>query len=393
MRLKVGVIGGSLGGLTCALFLRDVGCDVTVFERSPEPLTSRGAGIVLHGSTTRYFTERGSNAIESVSTPSSRLRYLNPDGSTQFEAPSAYRFASYSALWSTLMRAFDDDRYFYGETLVGFDNEADAVSARFASGRREQFDLMVCADGVTSTARLRLAPQRQPEYAGYVAWRGFVDESRLSLDTRESLYDSITYGVIENSHIVAYNIPHSDGTNPVGKRLMNFVWYQNVPEGPEFDELMTDRNGIFRPISLHPGIVQQRYVDELRRTAADLLPPQLAEIVTQTEEPFIQAIVDVQMQRTVFGRVCVIGDAAFAARPHAAAGTAKAAEDGYQLSRSLVNNSFEIEAALAEFEQKQLVLGRQLVARSREMGHRSQFACTWKPGDQSLMFGLYGPGR
>ena len=393
MQLNVGIIGGSLGGLTAALFLKDAGCDVTVFERSPEPLTARGAGIVLHDSTTRYFTERGSDAIDSVATLCQQLQYLDRDGSIQWEAPSDYRFVSYSALWGSLMREFGLQRYVHGESLVGFDAACDGVGVRFASGRQERFDLLVCADGVSSTARQRLAPERQPEYSGYVGWRGFVDESRLSLKTRECLYDNITYGVIDNSHIVAYNIPHGDGTNPAGKRLMNFVWYRNVPEGSQLDELMTDLNGVNRPISMHPGTLQHRYVDEIRRSAHDLLPPQLAEMVVQTQEPFIQAIVDVQMPRTVFGRICVIGDAAFAARPHAASGTAKAAEDGYQLSKSLANHGFDVDAALADFEPKQLKLGCQLVARAREMGHRSQFASTWKAGDPSLMFGLYGPGR
>jgi len=41
----VSVVGGSIGGLTAALVLRDVGCDVRVFERSPAALAARGAGI------------------------------------------------------------------------------------------------------------------------------------------------------------------------------------------------------------------------------------------------------------------------------------------------------------------------------------------------------------
>ena len=53
----VGIVGGSLGGLTAALVLRDLGCEVDVFERSSEALKARGAGIATHPSTTRYFEE------------------------------------------------------------------------------------------------------------------------------------------------------------------------------------------------------------------------------------------------------------------------------------------------------------------------------------------------
>ena len=48
---RVIVVGGSLGGLTAACVLRDAGHDVTVHERSPDPLEQRGAGIGLLAAT------------------------------------------------------------------------------------------------------------------------------------------------------------------------------------------------------------------------------------------------------------------------------------------------------------------------------------------------------
>src|SRR5437588_655142 len=46
MMPRVVVTGGSVGGLTAALVLRDAGCDVTVFERSSAALQARGAGTI-----------------------------------------------------------------------------------------------------------------------------------------------------------------------------------------------------------------------------------------------------------------------------------------------------------------------------------------------------------
>ena len=57
------VVGGSLGGLTAALVLRDKGWDVDVLERSAVPLQGRGAGIVAHPTTVRYLVERVGRAI------------------------------------------------------------------------------------------------------------------------------------------------------------------------------------------------------------------------------------------------------------------------------------------------------------------------------------------
>jgi 2,6-dihydroxypyridine 3-monooxygenase len=56
---RVIIVGGSLGGLTAALVLRDAGCDVRVFERSSSALQARGAGIAVLDATLRYLTERG----------------------------------------------------------------------------------------------------------------------------------------------------------------------------------------------------------------------------------------------------------------------------------------------------------------------------------------------
>ena len=58
MRNRAAVVGGSIGGLSAALLLRDAGWAVDVYERSAAVLEGRGGGIVLHPSTIRYLVER-----------------------------------------------------------------------------------------------------------------------------------------------------------------------------------------------------------------------------------------------------------------------------------------------------------------------------------------------
>jgi 2,6-dihydroxypyridine 3-monooxygenase len=89
-----------------------------------------------------------------------------------------------------------------------------------------------------------------------------------------------------------------------------------------------------------------------------------------------------------FGRVCLIGDAAFALRPHAAAGTAKAAEDAWKLADALEACQWDVVAALERWEPAQLELGRQVLERTRDAGNRSQLESAWRIGDP-LPFGLY----
>jgi 2,6-dihydroxypyridine 3-monooxygenase len=92
------------------------------------------------------------------------------------------------------------------------------------------------------------------------------------------------------------------------------------------------------------------------------------------------------------GRVAIIGDAAFAARPHAAAGTAKAAADAWTLFEHLGAAEGDLVGALERWEPGQLELGNQLIDRVSAMGRRSQLTNTWDPRDPELRFGLYGPG-
>jgi 2,6-dihydroxypyridine 3-monooxygenase len=65
------VVGGSLGGLSAAVWLRDLGCDVEVFERAPVFLEDRGAGIMLNPATVRYFLDQESNRCKADQRPRS----------------------------------------------------------------------------------------------------------------------------------------------------------------------------------------------------------------------------------------------------------------------------------------------------------------------------------
>jgi 2,6-dihydroxypyridine 3-monooxygenase len=384
--LRAAVVGGSLGGLTAALLLRDLGFAVDVFERSPARLSGFGAGIVVHEATMRYFVVRA-RELDGLSVPATSLRFVDAGGTVMHEEPSPYRFTAWSTLYANLFGLFGEDRYHHAHALARIDQDADRVEIHFDNGRVHECDLLVCADGIRSAGRSLLEPGIEPEYAGYVGWRGTVEVSRLGRAAAQ-LADAITYGVVERSHILSYPIPSIDGST---EPLLNFVWYRNVA-AHALDELMVSRAGRASSVSLPPGEVQERHLEELRAAAAETLPLPFAEMVAAVEEPFVQVIVDLAVTSMAYGRVCLIGDAAFAARPHAAAGTAKAAENGWALADALAGAS-DVVRALEAWEPAQLELGRALVERSRRIGERYQVSSTADPTDEELRFGLYGPGR
>ena len=130
----------------------------------------------------------------------------------------------------------------------------------------------------------------------------------------------------------------------------------------------------------------------MRRTAAEVFAPPIAEVCYAAQPSRSSKWVDdIDVPRMAQGRVCLIGDAVFAVRPHAAAGTAKAAADGRALAEELAAAAGDVPAALAGWERRQLMLGRQLLARTREIGDASQFTGTFRPGDPRLIFGLHEP--
>ncbi|MDT0541866.1 MULTISPECIES: FAD binding domain-containing protein [Streptomyces] len=390
--LRAAVVGGSIGGLTGALLLRELGFTVDVYERTPTLLENRGGGIVLQPTTMKWFGERSARRIEELSTVTRHVRHLGGDNEVVHDDAVEWRYSSWSTIYRALLDDFGTDHYHLGEFCAGFDQDADGVTLRFVSGRTETADLVVFADGITSTARRRLFPDLVRHYSGYVGWRGTVPEGEVSEETRRLLGEALTYSVAPGTHIVLYPIPGPDGEIEEGRRLLNYVWYRNVPDGPRLHELTTDLRGFECPVSVHPGQVQQRFVDEMRSAAAAQLAPAAAEAVIRTRQPYMQVVFDTRIPAMADGRVAVIGDAAFAARPHAAAGTAKAADDAWTLYEHLRASDGDIPTALKHWEPAQLRLGNQLIDRVARMGHRSQVEGTWTPGDPDLRFGLYGPG-
>jgi 2,6-dihydroxypyridine 3-monooxygenase len=387
---RIVIAGGSIGGLTAAVLLRDLGCEVDVFERSSEALQSRGAGIVVLPMTERYFDNRGRS--ERVSLSLTYWSYVDGDGRLLNADADRFRFGSWNTIYRSLLDAFDRDRYHLSQEMLGFDQRHDGVTVRLAGGREVDADLLVCADGLASTARRLLLPDVEPVYAGYVAWRGTVAEQELTATARAELRDSMLYQILAEGHILCYAIPDEYGSVEPGNRLINFVWYRNYPQGESFDAVMSDVNGERRSATVPPGFVDATQLDELHSATRDLAPT-IREVVEKSVDPFIQAIFDLESPRLVFDRVMIMGDAAFTARPHVAAGTAKAAADAWALHDALRAAGGDIDVALTTWEPQQLELGRAAVARSRQMGQSSQFDGTMVPGDPSWKFGLFGPGN
>ena len=105
----------------------------------------------------------------------------------------------------------------------------------------------------------------------------------------------------------------------------------------------------------------------MRADAERLLGPQFRQVVKLIDEPILQPIYDLESPHMAFGRVAILGDAAFVARPHVAAGVSKAADDAAALAEALSAED-DVVAALKRFEAARLDENFRIIERARHLG-------------------------
>ncbi|WP_238532778.1 FAD binding domain-containing protein [Halalkalicoccus jeotgali] len=365
--LRVIVSGGSMGGMFTALALLEGGHDVEVFERAAGELAERGAGIVVQPRMLEYLENRGIARPDEFTLSTNRREYLNRDGSVREGRADSMTFTGWDTLYRRLRGTVEDDRYHAGR-VVGFERDGEAVAVRFENGAERRADLLVVAEGGRSETREQLLPDVGPEYAGYVAWRGLIDERDVSRELVERFEDTFLFFEGERQLVLGYLIPGPDGGTWAGERRLNWVWYDNVRDGDRLEGLLTDSRGVEHDFSVAPGGLREGVERELRASAEEL-PDVFSRLVGKTEKPFVQTVYDLTVPRMTAGRVCLVGDAAFVARPHTAAGTAKAAADAIELGAALDGRDrSEVESALETWEGRRLAAGRRLVREGVRMG-------------------------
>jgi len=365
-RGRVIVAGGSIAGLLAGALLRRQGFAVDVFERSGEALASRGAGIVPHPELFEALERAGAELDGTIGVPVVGRITLNRDGTVLGEHALPQVMMSWDRLYRLLRETVPDERHHAGSAIESFEQDADGVTVRLADGRRERADWLIGADGIRSTVRRQLLPDLEPAYAGYVAWRALIEESAMSAAARAVLGDRLAFCLPAGEQMLGYPVSGVDESTLPGRRRYNVVWYRPADEATGLPRLLTGQDGRRHDLSIPPGQVAPEAVAELRADAQALLAPCCAEVVLLTEQPFIQAIYDLASPRLVFGRVILIGDAAFVARPHAGMGVTKAGRDALTLARALAAPDPAL--ALIAWERRRLRYGRALVERARWLG-------------------------
>ena len=365
MKPSATIIGGSMAGLFAATALSKKGWDISVHEKVPVPLSGRGAGIATYDELADLVYKATNNNNVLGTTAKSRVSLdINGKIINSYDYPQVYR--SWEYLFSILREQISNDDYFMGDDCIKIEQNEDKAIAFFENGKKKETDLIIVANGIKSELRTYVDNKAYPQYAGYVGWRGVVNEEEISKNSLETLSNYFIVVLPYNQQIASYPIA-GEGKNPfkIGERRINWIWYKPVPQ-KKLKEILLGKSGQQFEDGIPPNEIREEIVNDLFKEAEEKLPPQLVELVKITKQPLIQPIFDLQSMKMKNGRVVTIGDAAFTARPHVGMGVTKAAMDAFTLSEYLEDSSNLDD--LDKWEHSRLKESQFIVNRSRKLG-------------------------
>ena len=191
--IRIAIIGAGIGGMTAAVTLVQKGFKVNMFEQAPE-LSEVGAGLTVTPNATKGLIYLGlGQAMEKIGMAHELqgVRHYQTKemivplkrGKHMLEKYGAYQFQVHRAdIHDILIENLEKHSpgcIFVDHQLVGIDQKSDKVKLMFNNQAEHEFDFVIGADGTRSTVRKSILGTDEPEFSGYVAWRGIVPTDGL----------------------------------------------------------------------------------------------------------------------------------------------------------------------------------------------------------------------
>ena len=191
--IQIAIIGAGIGGMTAAVTLAQKGFIVNVFEQAPE-LSEVGAGLTVTPNATKGLIYLGlgeaMNKIGMAHDLQGVRHYQTKEiivplkrGKHMLEKYGAYQFQVHRAdIHDLLIENLEQHSpgcVSVDHQLVGIDQKSDRVKLIFNNQAEYECDFVIGADGTRSAVRTAILGNDEPEFSGYVAWRGVVPTDGL----------------------------------------------------------------------------------------------------------------------------------------------------------------------------------------------------------------------
>lgn len=229
--MEVSIAGAGIGGLTAALALHEAGHDVRVYEAVGE-IQPLGVGINLLPQAAFVLDQLGVlETLLSQGVATQELSYFNSHGQhiwteprglfAGFDTPqiSISRGTLQMTLLDFVRQRLGEEQVVTGHRLSRFASDQLAASATFEAANASPIsvssDLLICADGIHSSARQQMYPaEGAPIYSGRLLWRG------TTLAAPYLTGASMIMAGFEDQKFVCYPI---EAVRPDGLQLINWI--------------------------------------------------------------------------------------------------------------------------------------------------------------------------
>ena len=330
---RIAVVGGGIGGLAAAAFLRRAGLDAMVFEQAPV-LSEVGAGLIVAPNVARLVRRLPSSLrLEDTGVVlESGWEFRRwADGTVLFAQQlgeaCARRYGEYTwtmhraDLLELLRSALPPEAVTLGRRCTGVTQDGGGAMLTFSSGSPVRADVVVAADGIHSVLRDQVTTASPPRESGLCAWRTLVPASVAPPFARRPVQ---TLWLGHRHHLVHYPVS--------GGRLINIVAFSPASSG---------------------DLESWSAVGRLEDLAAEFAgwDPRLGELIAAAAQVGRWSVLDRSpLPRWVKGRVALLGDAAHPMLPFYAQGAGQAVEDAAALATCLGTGPWDPAAALARYE-------------------------------------------
>ncbi|WP_294260943.1 FAD-dependent monooxygenase [uncultured Comamonas sp.] len=337
--LKIGIVGGGIGGLAAANALHNCGHQVTVFEQSRQYLRV-GADINLTPNAVRALDGLGPGIAAAVRASAARPTHrisrtwdsgeetsrltMGNEAERQYGAPQLTIHRA--DLLAALADAFPGEQVKFGRRVSRIAQDDAGVAVEFADGTRvEGLDALIGSDGIHSVVRSALFGAESPRFTGVVAFRAVVPTERVR-DVPDIGAFTKWWGQTPDSQIVTF---------PLNQGRDTFIFATTAQESWHEESWTTE------------GSVQ-----ELRGFYAGFHPHARA-LLDACDSVLKTALYERDpLPHWSMGRVSLLGDASHPMMPFMAQGAGMAIEDAVVLARNLdaVQDTEGVAQALQNYE-------------------------------------------